>query len=72
MDLLTIMGQRIKDLRNERKLKQSDMAKVLEVTPNHYQKIEYGKVNISAKDLYRLADCFDVSVDYLLGRTDHR
>lgn len=72
MGVLEIMGQRLKALRNERKQKQSEMAKVLEITPNHYQKIEYGKVNISATDLCDLADYFGVSVDYLLGRTDVR
>lgn len=72
MDLLEIMGHRIKELRNERRLRQSEAAKLLNITPQHYQKIEYGKVNISARALCTLADYFGVSVDYLLGRTDDK
>ena len=65
-------SERVKLLRKEKKLKQKDMAVILECTESHYQKIEYGKVNISARTLCSLADYFGVSVDYLLGRTDER
>ena len=72
MDLLEIMGQRIKELRTERRLRQSEAAELLNITSQHYQKIEYGKVNISARTLCSLADYFGVSVDYLLGRAEER
>ena len=36
----------------------------------HYQKIEYGQVNVPATTLCALADYFGVSTDYLLGRRD--
>ena len=36
----------------------------------HYQRIEYGKVNLPATTLLFLADYFGVTTDYLLGRTD--
>ncbi len=64
-------SNRLKQLRKEKKLKQSDMAELLELTTRHYQQIEYGKVNIPTLTLIFLADYFDVSIDYLVGRTDN-
>ena len=40
----------------------------LNCTEGHYQKIEYGKINLSALQLMELADFFGVTTDYLLGR----
>jgi len=40
------------------------------VTSRHYQDIEYGKINIPTLTLIALADYFDVSLDYLVGRSD--
>lgn len=72
MELLKIMGERLKTLREDSHLKQKEMAELLDCTPSHYQKIEYGKVNISVSMLDFLADHFGVSADYLLGRTENR
>ncbi len=64
-------SNRLKQLRKEKNLKQSDMAELLELTTRHYQQIEYGKVNIPTLTLIFLADYFDVSLDYLVGRTNN-
>ena len=72
MELLKIMGERLKALRENSRLTQKDMADLLDCTPSHYQKIEYGKVNISVSMLHLIANHFCVSVDYLLGRTENR
>lgn len=45
---------------------------MLDVTTNHYQKIEHGKVNISISALDLLANLFGVTTDYLLGRIGER
>ena len=42
----------------------------MSVTTNHYQKIEYGQINISVTALDALADYFGVTTDYLLGRSE--
>lgn len=63
---------RLKELRKERGLKQSEMAELLGCKSNHYQRIEYGQVNIPSLTLEFLADYFEVSTDYLLGRSDVR
>ena len=67
---MDIFAERLKLLRKQKQLKQIDMAELLGVTDRHYQKMEYGKVNIPALTLIKLADFFDVSTDYLLGRSD--
>ena len=61
-------ASRLKVLRKERRKNQAEMAAVLGCTPNHYQKIGYGRINVPATNLMILADYFGVSVDYLLGR----
>ena len=71
-DEMKAFGQRLRQLREERHLLQKDMAAVLDCTTNNYQKMEYGDVNVPGKNLLFLADYFDVSLDYLTGRSDVR
>ena len=61
-------GARLKVLRKAKKLKQSDMALLLDCTDRHYQRMEYGYVNVPSLTLLKLADYFGVTTDYLLGR----
>lgn len=66
--ILPSMAERLKPLRKEKSKMQKEMAEYLGVTERHYQKIEYGKINISATMLMVLADYFHVTTDFLLGR----
>ena len=70
--LLPGLSVRLKALRQEKGLKQVEMAAFLECTDGHYQKIEYGKIKLPTLTLIKLADFFDVTTDYLLGRTENR
>lgn len=72
MDTLKIFGQRLRELRIERKLSQRELGELLGKTLRHYQKIEYGEVNVPTLTLCALADFYGVSLDYLVGRTDQR
>ena len=63
-------SERLKELRKSKNLTQNDMAKSLQITTRHYQDCEYGKVTPNAIMLIKLADYYNVSIDYLLGRTD--
>ncbi|MCI8878575.1 MAG: helix-turn-helix transcriptional regulator [Oscillospiraceae bacterium] len=65
-------SMRLKELRKESGLKQIQMAEILKCTWSHYQKIEYGQINISIIMLMDIADYFNVTTDYLLGRSDQR
>lgn len=66
--ILPSMAERLKPLRKGKGKMQKEMAEFLGVTERHYQKVEYGKVNVSATMLIALADYFHVTTDYLLGR----
>lgn len=70
--VMPVFGQRLKELRQEKRLKQKEMADFLGCTDRNYQKMEYGDINVPALTLMKLADFFDVSLDYLVGRTDRR
>ena len=69
---LQIFSARLKELRREKGKTQREMALFIEKTERHYQHIEAGKINVSSMMLLKLADYFEVSTDYLLGRTDRR
>lgn len=72
METLKIFGERLRALRREKKLRQKDMAEHLNITYQHYQRMEYGKINVPSLTLCALADYFEVSTDYLLGRSEQR
>lgn len=63
------MYQRIRDLREDKDLKQEDLAKLLNCTQACYSNYENGKRDIPTEVLRKLADFYNVSIDYLLGRT---
>ena len=66
--ILPSFAERVKPLRQAKKVTQKQMAQLLDCTEQHYQEIEYGKVNVSATTVIFLADYFGVTADYLLGR----
>ena len=66
------MPEILRELRNENKATQSDMANLLGLTTNAYQSYERGTSEPSCKALRILADFYNVSTDYLLGRTPVR
>ena len=57
-------------MREDRDLKQDDIAKLLNCTQACYSNYENGKREIPPSVLEKLADFYGVSVDYLLGRTN--
>lgn len=65
------MYHRIRDLREDRDITQTEMGKILLCSQRVYSNYERGDIDIPTAVLVRLADFYDVSVDYLLGRTDN-
>lgn len=64
-------AERLKRLRGQNKLSQVDLAKAIDVHPNHYGRYERGLSQPSTDSLKLLADALAVSADYLLeGSTD--
>ena len=65
------MYRRIRDLREDRYMTQAQMGRILACSQRVYSNYERGDLDIPTAVLIRLADYYDVSVDYLLGRTDN-
>ena len=66
------MYRRIRDLREDADLTQTQAAKHLGMSQTGYSKYETGENDVPTQILIRLADLYGTSVDYLLGRTDKR
>ena len=64
--------QRIKDLREDHDLTQSAISKKLNISQRAYSHFETGTRGIPMDILIKLADIYDVSIDYLVGRKDEK
>ncbi|MBQ4645271.1 MAG: helix-turn-helix transcriptional regulator [Clostridia bacterium] len=64
------MYKRIRDLREDKDMNQTQVAKMLGMSQTGYSKYETGENDIPTTILIKLADFYDVSIDYLLNRTD--
>ena len=62
---------RIRELREDRDLKQKDLSKILNCSQQVYSNYELGQRDIPTEILIRLSEFYKVSVDYLLGLTDN-
>lgn len=62
---------RLKELREKRRLSQVALAMALNMNQNTISRYETGEREAGYDTLIALADYFDVSIDYLLGRTDN-
>ena len=65
-----ILGQRLLELREKRKISQTAIAALLGVTRTQVSDIENGKSGTSLERFYQLCEYYKVSADYLLGITD--
>ncbi|MEG1965897.1 MAG: helix-turn-helix transcriptional regulator [Oscillospiraceae bacterium] len=61
---------RLKDLREDNDLNQTEIAKILNCTQACYSKWELGQRDIPISSLIKLAEFYNVTIDYLLGVTD--
>lgn len=66
------MYRRLRDLREDADLTQSQVAKYLSMSQTGYSKYETGENDIPTQILIALARFYHTSVDYLLGLTDER
>ena len=62
--------KRVYDLREDHDLTQKTVAAYLEIQPNVYRRYEKGVRDFPVWAIVKLADYYQVSTDYLLGRTD--
>lgn len=61
----------LRALREDRDIKQKDIAKILNVSQNTYSQYETGVIALTAEVLITLSDYYNVSIDYLLDRTNN-
>ena len=64
--------QRIQDLRTDADLSQRQLSEILHISQRSYSHYETGSPNIPIEMLIRLANYYDISIDYLVGRTDKK
>ena len=67
---MKIIGQRLRTLREGIKLSQAKLAKLIDTTQANINKYESGKSTPPTETFLWYADYFDVSLDYIYGRTD--
>ena len=63
--------ENIRNLREDNDKTQQELADYLHVNQTTYSKYELGKVNIPIEVFIKLADYYNVTVDYLLGRSSN-
>ena len=70
--MLLVMNvyERIRALREDKDLSQSDIAKMLNISQSTYSRYENGNLDIPTEILISLSKYYDVSVDYILGLKD--
>ena len=62
---------RLKELRKSHRLSQAEIAKILNITQSGYSLWELEKVTIDNKSLQKLANLYNVSIDYILGKNQN-
>ncbi|AJA42884.1 XRE family transcriptional regulator [Clostridium tetani] len=67
-----MFGDRLKELREEKELTQEELGKFLNVSRQTVSGYESEAIEPNIGNLVKLADIFNVSLDYLLGRTKER
>ena len=61
----------LRAIREDSDIKQKEIAAYLNVSQNTYSQYETGTISLTAEVLIKLADYYDVSIDYLLDRTEN-
>lgn len=67
---MNIIGTRLRELRQSAKLSQVKIAEVVGSRQSAIARFESGEAHVPAEVMIRYADYFDVSLDYIFGRTD--
>lgn len=66
------MKLRIRDLREDNDLTQSEIAKILGCTQQTYSRYETGEITIDINSLIKLAKFYKTSIDYLVGLSNKK
>ena len=61
------MKNRLKDIREDNDLKQEKIAEILQISRQYYSRYELGQVELPIRHYIKLAEFYNVSIDYLTG-----
>ncbi len=64
--------ERLKEIREDKDIKQIEIAKLLKITQAQYSRYEMGINTIPLEKIEKLAEFYETSIDYLLYRTDEK
>lgn len=67
-----MLFENIRNLREDHDKLQIELAAYLNIKQTTYSKYELGKINVPIEAFIKLADYYDVSIDYLVGRTKEK
>ena len=70
-EVIIVQYKNLRGIREDKDIKQKDIAAYLNVSQNTYSQYETGVISLTAEVLIKLADYYKVSVDYLLDRTNN-
>lgn len=70
-EVIIMQFRNLRGIREDKDIKQKDIAKYLNVSQNTYSQYETGVISLTAEVLIKLADYYNVSTDYLLDRTNN-
>ena len=69
--VIIMQYKNLRGIREDRDIKQKDIAKILNVSQNTYSQYETGVISLTAEILIKLSNFYNVSIDYLLDQTDN-
>ena len=64
--------KRLKDLREDKDLKQINIARILNIKQQNYSRYENGTITMPIEKLIILSEFYQVSIDYIVGRTNKK
>ncbi len=70
-EVIFMQFRNLRSIREDKDIKQKDIAQYLNVSQNTYSQYETGVISLTAEVLIKLSDYYDVSIDFLLDRTNN-
>ena len=70
-EVIIMQFKNLRGIREDRDIRQKDIANYLNVSQNTYSQYETGVISLTAEVLLKLADYYNVSIDYLVDRTNN-
>ncbi|QNU67171.1 helix-turn-helix domain-containing protein [Ruminiclostridium herbifermentans] len=64
---MTLISDRIRELRENKKISSKDLCSILNFNPSTYSKLENNKKSIDVEELKKISEFYNVSADYILG-----